>query len=937
MAEPLSWTATYAERLRELHEAAGSPTGQAMAARARKRTPAVKFSTSSWSEWRRGLRVPSDEQTARWLIEEYLRPLADKERPGFVAPPRAWWQQARLNALAELDKGGRPPTRHPPAPPFERPPLVQVGQIPQEAHCFQEREIASRLQDAAAQDGAVVLCQVLAGMGGVGKTQLAAAHARHAREQGAGVLVWASATSRLAIIDAYADAAVKLGLADREDPDRAAAEFLVWAETASTPWLVVLDDLHDPQALRQLWPPACPAGTTLVTTRRRDAALAGPRRQLIEVGLYTWEEARSYLHAKLGVLTGDAQSLDALIGDLDRLPLALAQAAAFMIDQHMDSSRYRKLLGGKLLAHAVPEPSGLPDEHQRIIAATWDLSIEQADRARPIGLARPLLQLTSVLDPSGIPAAVLTSGPTREYLASYLPDQPSHQEADPTLPAVTQVDADTVDAGVRVLHRFNLLDHDRQAVYRELRVHPLIQRATRERLIADPHHGADLYAALAQTAADALLAVWPATETDHLSQVLRANTTTLHVTTETALWHGKEGAHPILFKSANALGETGQVSAAVDAYLHLHVISNRLLGPDHPHTLTTRGNLVSWRGETGDAAGAAAAFEELLTDRLRILGTDHPDTLTTRSNLVSWRGKAGDAAGAARATEELLADLLRVLGPDHPHTLTTRGNLAYWWGEAGDAAGAARATEELLADLLRVLGPDHPDALSTRNNLAYWRGKAGDAAGAIAAFEQLLTDSERVLGTDHPHTLSTRNNLAIWRGEAGDAAGAARATEELLADLLRVLGPDHPHTLSTRNNLAYWRGEAGDAAGAAAALEELLADQERVLGPDHPHTLSTRSNLVSWRGEAGDAAGAARATEELLADQERVLGPDHPHTLTTRSNLATWRGAAGDAAGAAATLEKLLADSDRVLGTDHPDTLTTRNHLAYWRGKGDRG
>ncbi|MFI9008856.1 tetratricopeptide repeat protein, partial [Actinosynnema sp. NPDC053489] len=57
---------------------------------------------------------------------------------------------------------------------------------------------------------------------------------------------------------------------------------------------------------------------------------------------------------------------------------------------------------------------------------------------------------------------------------------------------------------------------------------------------------------------------------------------------------------------------------------------------------------------------------------MRILGPDHPDTLTTRGNLAFWRGRAGDPAGAAQATAELLTDHLRILGPDHPDTLTTR-------------------------------------------------------------------------------------------------------------------------------------------------------------------------------------------------------------------------------------------------------------------------
>ncbi|GAA2376630.1 tetratricopeptide repeat protein [Dactylosporangium salmoneum] len=44
-----------------------------------------------------------------------------------------------------------------------------------------------------------------------------------------------------------------------------------------------------------------------------------------------------------------------------------------------------------------------------------------------------------------------------------------------------------------------------------------------------------------------------------------------------------------------------------------------------------------------DPAGAATAFEQLLTDQLRVLDPDHPDTLTTRGNLAHWRSKTGGA------------------------------------------------------------------------------------------------------------------------------------------------------------------------------------------------------------------------------------------------------------------------------------------------------
>jgi len=364
-----------------------------------------------------------------------------------------------------------------------------------------------------------------------------------------------------------------------------------------------------------------------------------------------------------------------------------------------------------------------------------------------------------------------------------------------------------------------------------------------------------------------------------------------------------------------------------------HAAYERVLGPEHPDTLSTRHNLAFWRGEAGDAAGAVAAFAELLPIRERVLGPEHPDTLSTRHNLASWRGEAGDAAGAVAAFAELLPILKRVLGPEHPGTLSTRHNLASWRGEAGDAAGAVAALAELLPILKRVLGPEHPGTLSTRHNLASWRGRAGDAAGAVAAFAELLPILKRVLGPEHPDTLSTRHSLAQWRGRAGDAAGAVAAFAELLPIQERVLGPEHPDTLSTRHNLASWRGEAGDAAGAVAAFAELLPIRERVLGPEHPDTLSTRHNLASWRGWAGDAAGAVAALAELLPILKRGLGPEHPDTLSTRHNLAQWRGWAGDAAGAVAALAELLPIRERVLGPEHPDTLSTRHNLAHWRGE----
>ena len=55
----------------------------------------------------------------------------------------------------------------------------------------------------------------------------------------------------------------------------------------------------------------------------------------------------------------------------------------------------------------------------------------------------------------------------------------------------------------------------------------------------------------------------------------------------------------------------------------------RVLGADHPDTLTTRNNLASLLADSGQVAAAIAEFRGLLDDQLRVLGTDHSGTLLT--------------------------------------------------------------------------------------------------------------------------------------------------------------------------------------------------------------------------------------------------------------------------------------------------------------------
>ncbi|MCE6996448.1 tetratricopeptide repeat protein [Saccharothrix sp. S26] len=788
---------------------------------------------------------------------------------------------------------------------------VRVGVPAMLADGFQAREQVERLD----RHGGATL--VLSGNGGMGKTQLAAHHAaRRWADPDLRLAMWVSASTRESVLSSYAEAASRVLGTAFPNPEVAALRLREWLAGSGERWLVVLDDLRSPEHLHDLWPPTSPHGQVLITTRRRDPSLLRADRELVEVEVFTADEAAAYLAAKLAPTPHLSPGAAELAEDLERIPLALAQAVAYLVNRDLTCARYRDRLADRrrTLREVLPGPDEFTDDHRDVLAATWTLSVELADGLDPVGVAGHVMRVASLLDPAGIPAEVFATGAVTAHLSRA---------------TGREVDADDTRDALWCLHRLNLLTWDRAARHREVRMHALVQRAAREAFAAD----GGVLDEVVDAAAQALDEVWPEFTRDaDLVSALRANTAALRAVAESELW--AVGAHGVLCRAADSLGAAGAVDDARVQFEALREQAERHLGSRHVETLVIRAKAAQWLGETGDFAGAAAATEQVLRDCVDVLGPDHPHTLTARANLAVWLGQNGDLAGATATTEELVRRVGQAVGPDHPDALMARANLATWHGEAGDTAAAVTELEQLVADATRALGPDHPHTLVSRVKLTRWLGQAGHETAA-ARTEQLLEDLIRVSGPDHPDTLVTRSNLAQWRGESSrDAAGAATELAGVVRDMTRVLGPGHPDTLTARDHLAHWRGRSGDSAGAVAAYDALVEDCTRLLGADHPATLRARHNRAGHLGDAGDVAGARAAAEQVLADKLRVLGPDHVHTLRGRHVLLWWQANAGDRPGAEAACERLVADLTRVLGPDHHDTLYVRASGARLRADG---
>ncbi|MEV6863345.1 tetratricopeptide repeat protein [Streptosporangium subroseum] len=775
--------------------------------------------------------------------------------------------------------------------------------VPVHTHLFVGRsDELTGLERALASAGPVVVAAVH-GLGGVGKSTLAARYAvTHARAGAVNPVWWITADTPASIEAGMVGLAVALQpeLATVLPLEALAQRAFSWLACHQN-WLLVLDNVTTPAHIQPLLAQA-PTGRFLITSR-----LATGWHQItsavVRLDVLEEDEALDLLTAIATLGRPGARLPEAarLCAELGYLPLAIEQAGAYLHQSGLTPSAYLDLLAGNPAVTYDQAAEGADAE--RTIARIWRATL---DHLSDTPLAGQVLRILAWYASEAIPRTLL------------------EKVGEPAL----------VQRAIGRLAAYNMItvvDDD------TLSLHRLVQAVARTPDPNDPHRAeADIQAAHDQ--ATRLLDDAIPTTSEEPADWPRWRILLPHIAALTDHPDTTDVLAHLLNESGLFLRDQGAIIRSIDYFQRAHTASAQSLGVDHPNALGSRNNLGSAYRAAGDLGRAIPLLERTLADYERVLGTDHPDTLGSRNNLAGAYESAGDLGRAIPLHERTLADYERVLGTDHPDTLGSRNNLASAYQAAGDLKQAISLFERTLADRERILGTDHPSTLSSRNNLAGAYQAAGNLRQAIPLHERTLADRERVLGIDHPSTLISRNNLASAYRAAGDLERAIPWYERTLADYERVLDSDHPDTLTSRNNLASAYQAAGDLKQAISLFERTLADRERILGTDHPSTLTSRNNLASAYRMAGDLGRGISLFERTLADRERVLGIDHPSTLISRNNLASAYRAAGDLKQAISLFEQTLADYERVLDSDHPDTLTSRNNLASaYRMAGDLG
>jgi tetratricopeptide (TPR) repeat protein len=720
------------------------------------------------------------------------------------------------------------------------------------------------------------------GLGGVGKTQVALELAYRTREKYRNCSVfWIPVTDMDNLHQAYRDVAQQLRIPgcdeDKADVKKLVQEHL--SQENSRPWLLIFDNADDvdmwigspgsapgsapgtklvPSSLKEFLPRS-KQGCIVFTTRDKKTAVKLVGQNFVEVPEMNEDGAIQLLQRSLPDIEApvDEQDAKALLAELTYLPLAIVQAAAYMNANSISPANYLSLCKEQeedvieLLSEEF-EDEWRYKSVKNPVATTWLISFEQI-RMRD-SLATEYLSFMACINRKDIPQSLLPSGRSRKL----------------------EIEA------MGTLRAYSFIITRGQAAVFDL--HRLVHLATRIWLRKQ-----------------GTLCRWSQAAIERLDELFPDESYWNRAQWRVFLPHAAyalQGAHiaqdndrslSLTEKYARSLYHDGRYNEAEKPHQELFEARLRVLGEEHPSTLTSMANLASTYWNQGRWKEAEELEVRVVEMSSRVLGEEHPSTLTSIANLASTYWNQGRWKEAEELFVRVVEISSRVLGEEHPDILTSMANLASTYWNQGRWKEAEELELRVVEMSSRVLGEEHPDTLTSMANLASTYRNQGRWKEAEELFVRVVEISSRVLGEEHPSTLTSIANLAsTYRNQ-----GRWKEAEELFVREVemssRVLGEEHPDTLTSMANLAssYWnQGRWKEAEELEVRVVEMSS---RVLGKEHPSTLTSMANLAfTWKGQ-GRNKEAVRLMEECVSSHTHVLGVRHHLTVSSAKVLAGWR------------------------------------------------
>jgi tetratricopeptide (TPR) repeat protein len=799
--------------------------------------------------------------------------------------------------------------------------------------------------------------QVIVGMGGIGKTELAAEYIHHYIDKYQ-IIWWIRAEHHDRVRDALVKLAQRLGLQEATSDsgrDRAITAVLETLQSdVQSRWLLVYDNATDLLELQKYLPTSRPAGHIVITTRQ----LNWPSYMVadgIELSPFTEQEAIGLLRRKVpGLATLDGrkqltQEEDArrasearrLAAGLGHLPIAIDHAAAYLAEtgQSVDEYLTRFAENAHRLLSEQPGDSDLSAH----ISGTWIMSTMLLTPD-----AEHLFNLCAFFSPEPIAAELIlqdiASIDHPPGLGEFLSSPHRFRAAASKLRRLSLV---KVDGARDLIQMHRVVQAVTQGRLRQERAEMFYAyRAAVDTLLANSNPGNPDHSS-SDASYDLSL---QHLESDHrflrtdnaalrgliIDQVRRLRLRGAHVEAlqfgqdALRIWRERLGENDLqvltmAVEVAVAMYISGRAADAHELILQIRPLLQRYTDGD--------GHKVFLQCETfyGEDLRAHSQFREALELDQSILpkfetayGVDHERTMNVRNNLAMDYMRLGRFREALEVDRRNLEDRRRILGPNDLITLDSYSAVAGdlrrlgFYQESLDIARVAVKAFEAIGSR------ENPFWLLACDGFATSLRKAGYHWDALQESEYVFLRYRGYLGVDHMHTLRAAASLINARRAVGDLVGA----EELARETHQVcLTSSYPEDLlcAVLVNLASVLRVAEHPDGARAYDEQARRGLIRIYGDLHPFTLATNINYASDLAGCGKVGEAIHVGHETLAKCRQSLGDDHPDTLIAGANLSIDEAAAGNQAHAEQRLADVLRRYEETLTLEHPEARAAAN------------
>ena len=558
------------------------------------------------------------------------------------------------------------------------------------------------------------------GLGGIGKTSLAAEYVHRHAPAFAGVW-WAPAQERTLLLASLAALASRLDpkLTGDDNQERAARAGLAHiAGRSGLPFLLVYDNVETPDDLRDLVPAA--GVRVLATTRWSDW---GGQAHEIKLDALHAEAASTFLQRR--AMREDPVGAERLAAALGHLPLALDHAGAFCKLTRMSFEAYL----GRLDSRIARAPRGAT--YPASVAATLGLAIEKAAAECPA--AEKLLAFCAFLAPDLIPLDLVSADVT---------DEDDRAEAMMALASVSLIEHPNFEG-------------DQPAIT----VHRLVQAAMRARL-AERGEDEKTLARVIQSLANAFPQV-------------RFRQTTSRVRRAMLLSHVLAARDCLHAMDVRTSPTAGRLFCAVGRFLHARgnyplgeallrdalAVTEQTFGRHHPDAAIDDLTLLCLN--SGRYAEAQVLLPEAIEIGEKTLDRHASDATIQLSNLANLLHHIGRKTEAEQHYREAIAITEQRDGRDHPDVAGLLNNLGNFLRATGRPDEAETCYREAIAIGTTAFGRHDANVARHIHNLANMLRTERRFEEAEPLYREVIASLSDELGPDYPVTACAQRNLAM--------------------------------------------------------------------------------------------------------------------------------------------------------------------------------